>query len=140
VRNNKRRAATGDIVSLLAASIVTINCVLAAPVSPAEIELQSKDVFVHVMSPFCEGRTLNDCPSSQAQKLKDEIRAEVASGKDAQTVMNELFVKYGETYRASPKASGFGLLAWLAPVLVFIAGGGFLLGFLLKSAKKDRNR
>ncbi|MCH7874541.1 MAG: hypothetical protein IH965_04505 [Gemmatimonadetes bacterium] len=58
---------------------VTVVLALAVPAAlagqySAEVETAASKIFHTTMSPFCPGRTLTTCPSSQAAELKDEIR------------------------------------------------------------------
>jgi cytochrome c-type biogenesis protein CcmH len=88
----------------------------------------AQSIFTTVMSPYCPGKLLSDCPSAKASELKHLIRDELAQGKSKEEVLLKLQDEYGaETLRAVPEASGFGLLAWLAPILFLV--GGLVLGF-----------
>ncbi len=106
---------------------VTVVLALAAPAAlagqySAEVETAASKIFHTTMSPVCPGRTLATCPSSQAADLKDEIRAKLAAGVSPDSIRVGLFDEYGEVVRATPPASGFGLLAWLVPGMVFLVG------------------
>lgn len=94
----------------------------------AASEPVAQSIFTTVMSPYCPGKLLSDCPSAKASELKHFIRDELAQGKSKEEVILKLQDEYGaETLRAVPEASGFGLLAWLVPILFLV--GGLLLGF-----------
>lgn len=79
-------------------------------------------VFTHFLSPFCPGRTLQDCPSNSATELKDQIKVRIAAGGDKHQIFNDLLGQFGEQYRAAPEAQGFGLLAWIAPAVFLLIG------------------
>ena len=85
-------------------------------------EMRAEGVFQQILSPFCTGRSLNDCPSSQAHDLKEEIKNELKNGVSEESILESVFSKYGEKYRAVPKAEGFGLVAWVGPLVFFILG------------------
>lgn len=89
-------------------------------------EQQSHEISSLVMSPFCPGRTLNDCPSSSASELRANITAMLSSGKSQEEVLEELYMRYGEQIRAMPKKEGIGLLAWILPGAFLFAGAAFL--------------
>ena len=92
-------------------------------------------VFTHFLSPFCPGRTLQDCPSEKATELKTEIRNRLVSGQTEDQVLNDLLKEYGEQYRAAPTMSGFGSLAWLMPLGFFALGLGLVVRRIFKSSK-----
>jgi cytochrome c-type biogenesis protein CcmH len=82
-----------------------------------------RSVYLEIQSPFCPGRALSDCPTEKAQKLRDEIRLSLEAGRSKDEVVEDIIARYGEEYRAKPKASGFGILAWLMPFafILFVA-------------------
>lgn len=69
------------------------------------------------------------CPS--AIPLREEIRAQMNEGKDRIAILAYFSGKYGEKILSSPTASGFNLVAWVAPFVVIAIGGVFLV-FMLK--------
>jgi cytochrome c-type biogenesis protein CcmH len=101
----------------------------------AELDRQALAVYQQVMSPFCPGRALSDCPSSKAHDLKSEMRQKLEAGVQPDVVLAEVFAKYGDQYRAVPGFSGFALLAWLAPLVFLLAG--LLLALRLASARRS---
>ncbi len=104
--------------------------------SHQEIEQRAFEVEGYLMSPFCPGRLLRDCPSSGAHDLKIEIREAVATGEDPQIVRDLLIDKYGEDIRAAPLAQGFGLLAWITP-FIFLLFGTLLFFFVVRPKGKS---
>jgi cytochrome c-type biogenesis protein CcmH/NrfF len=109
---------------------------LAAPSlseSPEELDRSAHTVYGLVMSPFCPGRLLADCPSEQASLLKKEIRSALEGGQSAEMIVDSLEKKYGPTTRAMPKVSGIGTWAWITPPL--FAGFLLLLGIRWRSRR-----
>jgi cytochrome c-type biogenesis protein CcmH len=84
------------------------------------LDAQAYQMYQQVLSPFCPGRSLNDCPSSKAHELKLEMRQKLEQGAAPETIIEDVFAKFGEQYRAVPSYAGFGKLVWWVP-------GGFLL-------------
>ena len=123
-----------SLVLLIISLLFTLPS-LAEQFSAAEIEERASQVEGYLLSPFCPGRLLKDCPSSGAADLKKEIRTEVASGKSPEAVRDALLEKYGGSIRAAPKTSGFGLVAWIVP-FIFLLIGGFVCWQLLRSAQR----
>jgi cytochrome c-type biogenesis protein CcmH len=106
------------IANLLAAALLTaganVGVCNAGDFSP-EVEHEAGKVFGSVMSPFCPGKLIGDCPSPAAVELRETIRERVQAGESADTIRAELYDTYGEALRAAPTGKGFDLLAWLVP-------------------------
>lgn len=83
-----------------------------------------------VMSPYCPGRALSDCPSPQAAELRQWIVEQENAGVPRSEVEQELFRVFGDQLLQAPRAEGMGLLAYLIPALVFAAGGALVVFFL----------
>lgn len=96
----------------------------AQEMSRAELDKSAYSVYQQIFSPFCPGRSLNDCPSSKAHDLKMELREQLASGVSEQEVLDGVFKKYGDKYRAIPQYAGFGKLVWWIPLGFILLGGG----------------
>jgi len=101
----------------------------AAAETPYSIEL-----YNGLMSPYCPGRTLMDCPSGQATELRDWIAAQEQAGRPRQEVEDELYAKYGDVILQAPRAEGFGIAAYVLPVVAFLIGGAIVWIFLRRQA------
>ena len=95
------------------------------------------DLSHQLMSPFCPGRTLPDCPSPQAAELQQWIRQQERIGRTRGDVEAELVAQFGEVILQSPRASGFGLAAYLVPVGLFLCGGSLLVYFLRRETRRS---
>jgi cytochrome c-type biogenesis protein CcmH/NrfF len=58
-----------------------------------------------------------------------------ASGRTREEVEAELFERYGDVLRSAPRAEGFGLTAYVFPVLAFLAGGVIIAVFLSRQTR-----
>jgi cytochrome c-type biogenesis protein CcmH/NrfF len=106
------------IVTLLVVALVLApSAALAAP------EDVANEVAQEVMSPYCPGVTLHDCPSSSAQEMREEITAWARAGMSKDEIMGRLEDEFGPSIRAVPRGSG-GLFAWLLPAVALTAGAG----------------
>lgn len=79
-------------------------------------------MFFEVMSPYCPGRALADCPTQQAEDLRDKMLEQVKAGKQPKEVIEEVIKTLGEDYRAKPKSEGFGIFAWAVPGMFLLFG------------------
>ncbi len=93
-----------------------------------EVEHDAGKVFGSVMSPFCPGKLIGDCPSPAAVELRETIRERIEAGESADAIRDELYDTYGEVLRAAPTFEGFDLLAWLVPpVLISLCALAILI-------------
>lgn len=105
---------------------------------PASQETTAQEIFHSLMSPYCPGKLLSDCPSGAATELKTKIKSEVASGKDKETIINDLFSQFGEeTLRAEPAKKGWGLVGWVVPGIFAIIGLIIVASWLRGSDESD---
>jgi len=131
MRSALRHLSRSLVLVLLIALIATIPSV-AQSRTPEEIgalDKQAFSLYQQVMSPFCPGRALSDCPSSKAHDLKAEIRAKLEAGVEPSRILEDIFARFGEQYRAVPGYSGFALLAWIGPIVFLVIGLLFALRF-----------
>ncbi len=80
------------------------------------------EAISRLRSPFCPGQMLEVCSSAQGAAYRDSIRTWAQEGQSADSIVEAFIAQFGEEYRALPKASGRGLLAWLAPPVIFLLG------------------
>ena len=124
----------------LAGLLLALGLVLAALAGEAG-HAQAKqgwayDLMNELMSPYCPGRLLSDCPSPQAQTLRMWLIVQEAAGRPRAEVEAEVVARYGESILAAPRAEGFGIAAYAAPAAAFVAGGGLLFWFLRRQTRK----
>ncbi|MCB0309614.1 MAG: cytochrome c-type biogenesis protein CcmH [Bdellovibrionales bacterium] len=124
-----------NLNQILLAYLVTFLWALPLSAQQSAIDLQAEQIYQEVMSPFCPGRTLNNCPSTAASQLKDEIKSELMAGKDSHAIFAQLIERYGEEVRAAPPNRGFGRIAWLAP-LIFLLLGALIIGLVIRRNKQ----
>jgi len=111
---------------------------LAGPNAPAEKpEDWAYDLANQLMGPYCPGRILAEYPSPQADSLRMWLVAQEAAGRDRAEVEAELIERFGDAILAAPRPEGFGLAAYLVPVLAFLVGG-VLVGVLLRQFTRVR--
>jgi cytochrome c-type biogenesis protein CcmH len=109
---------------------------LAAAPAAAEPEGWAYDLADELMSPYCPGRTLSECPSSQAQTLRMWLLVQEAAGRSEAEVKDELVERYGKMVLPAPEPAGFGLAAYVVPVAAFAAGGALVWVFLRRQTRE----
>jgi cytochrome c-type biogenesis protein CcmH len=95
----------------------------ATPAVAQSPEDLANDISRKIMSPFCPGVTLHDCPSQSALDMRDRIEGYARSGMSEAAIMERLEAEYGEAIRAEPSSEGAGIVAWILPGIAALAGG-----------------
>lgn len=115
----------------------TILVLLIAPVRAATPEDVANDISTQVMSPFCAGVTLHDCPSQEAVDLREEIEDWVHAGMTRAQILERLEQDFGAGVRAAPPVGGSGLGAWVVPAMGAIAGATLAAGLVRRWAQRS---
>ena len=113
-------------------AIIALSWSSYADQTPAanDPEAQARTLFRQLMSPYCEGLLLADCPSSQAAALRDTIRAQLRRGQTPEAVVDNMVGIYGRWILSAPAAEGVGAIVWFAPVVALIVGLGLVAVWL----------
>lgn len=120
----------------LAMAALSALALAAAPSVRAEERPYSLELYNGLMSPYCPGRTLMDCPSGQAGELRDWIAAQEEAGRSRTEVEDELYAQYGDVILQAPKVQGFGIAAYALPIVACFVGGGIVWVFLRRQASR----
>jgi cytochrome c-type biogenesis protein CcmH/NrfF len=116
----------------LATMLSAVGVLLLAGASWADAEPEgwAYELASQLMSPYCPGRTLSECPSPQAATLRMWIIVQESAGRPKDEVLEELYARFGDQLRGAPRAEGFGIAAYAIPVLAFLGGGILVWVFL----------
>lgn len=121
------------VVALVATLILAgATPALAAP------EDVANEVSEEVMSPFCNGVTLHDCPSQAAHDLREQIQTWAGNGWSKSRIIAELEDQFGPGIYATPQDSE-GIGAWAFPVGALLAGIALLAWLAPKWTKRRRD-
>ena len=105
---------------LLAACVLALALAGVAAASeqhPTAAELESE-----LICPVCDS-TLDTSNAEIARRMKARIRERIEAGATKSEIKAEFVAEFGERVLATPPRSGFGLLAWVLPLV----GGGIAL-------------
>lgn len=100
------------------------------------IDTRANDLYGEIMSPFCPGRTLANCPSPQAATMRGVVRQQLAAGMSEDEIVDSLYGVYGEIVLGSPRAEGIGILAWVMPAAFLLLGVGLLAAWLRSAGRR----
>lgn len=92
---------------------------------------EAEEATSRLLSPFCPGLMLEQCPAEQSRILRDSIQLLALQGMSAREIEEWMLANHGEEYRAVPRSRGSGLAAWAFPPLVLLIGIGSVV-FVLR--------
>ena len=104
----------------LLAGLLALALLAPAPAGAVAPRASLPDVEDEVMCLEC-GTALNVSNSEVADQERTFIRELIARGKTKQQVKDALVAEYGPRVLAEPRDHGFGLTAWLVPILAALA-------------------
>jgi cytochrome c-type biogenesis protein CcmH/NrfF len=111
-----------------AAIVIALLCATPALADPDDIAARISN---EVMSPFCDGVTLHDCPSDEADELRREIAAWAEQGMSEDAIFERLEREYG-VVRGSPDSPA----AWLLPAVAALGGIAVVVGLARRWTRK----
>jgi len=88
----------------------------------------AQDIKQSLVSPCCWAGTVYDLDHNP--DMEEQIEKFVAQGKTKQDILDYYVGLYGERILAIPKAEGFNMMAWGAPILASLFGILFLFLYL----------
>lgn len=90
------------------------------------LEARTSALASELRCPVCQGNSIQDSPSELAQQMRDLIRDQLRAGKTPDEVRAYFVDKYGEWILLTPKATGFNLVVYLAPLVFILIGGAIV--------------
>ena len=129
---NSRFFAAVTSVALVVAILGASEKALAIENAPSWAYAMAHDL----MSPYCPGRTLAECPSPQATTLRFWILTQAAAGATEEEVRGMLADRYGDVLLAAPRPEGWGLSAYAIPIGFFVLGGPVVIPVIRRLTAK----
>ena len=118
-------------LACLATVLGVLGTTSCAPVAPRDSATLARTLESELMSPFCPGLLLSDCPSPNAAVLRTEITSRIGRGEAPSAITDDLVARYGAQILGSPPAEGFGLLLWIVvPAVALVSGVTLILALL----------
>ncbi|WP_268244407.1 cytochrome c-type biogenesis protein [Deinococcus ruber] len=113
-----------------------LTCVASAQTSlSAAQEARAQAIGRTIRCPVCQGLPITESPSDLSQQMMRDLRGQVAAGRSSAQITDYFAARYGDTVLLDPPRRGVNLLLWLGPLLAFVVGGGWLLGYLRRSRR-----
>lgn len=110
-------------MALLLGALV-VGPAVAAAIDPQQFDLAAGTIRCDC---GCHPQSVKECACGRAAEMRDEIRTLLGSGMTGEQVIAKYVAEKGEQIRLSPTATGFNLVAWLAPLAGLLGAGAALL-------------
>ncbi len=107
-------------------------CAFAGSANAQEPAGWSYQLAHDIMSPFCPGLSLSDCPSPNAGALREWIIEQEAAGVSKAEVESQLLARWGDQLLQAPRPEGLGLLAYAIPIGATLLGAGLVAVVILR--------
>jgi cytochrome c-type biogenesis protein CcmH/NrfF len=102
----------------LALLLASAGGAAAQAVSDTDIARRAHGISSDIMSPYCPGRTLADCPSPSAAAVRSEVRELLAAGATDGEVLQRLEARFGDAISGVPRS----VWGWALPVVLLALG------------------
>ena len=123
--------ASGEHSRLAIALAVLLLATLASGVAAGAAgegdgEALARKIEGKLMAPCCGANTVDIHESSAAVAMRREIRELLAAGKTEAEILAFFVERHGTPILAAPPPSGFNLVPYLLPGVIFLAGAGLV--------------
>jgi cytochrome c-type biogenesis protein CcmH len=117
-----RRAVFLSLLLLLAPAA------FADSVSEDPLERRMLGIARDLRCAVCQNQPVSESNAPLAQDMRAIIREQIRAGKSDDEIRTYFVERYGDYVLMKPPARGFGAIAWIGPLVLFvvIAVGGFL--------------
>ena len=111
----------------VSAAAVILVLAPATAGTPTELEQRARQLEGRLMAPCCGATTLAEHESGAATQMRMEIHESLSQGRTEDEILDAYVARYGDQILAMPRASGFGLLAYVLPALLLFLAVGVVL-------------
>jgi len=118
-------------------SAAAIGAPKGTPLQGEDLDRRTQELSSLMRCPVCQGLSIADSPTLIAQAMKSEVRQLLAAGYTQQQIFEYFEQSYGEFVRLEPKAKGFNLVVWLAPIAALLLGAALIIVRLRRPASVD---
>jgi cytochrome c-type biogenesis protein CcmH len=135
------------VLSVLLMALVPAGLVLTASpalaVQPDEVladpalEARARAISRDLRCPVCQGEAIDDSNAPISRDLRLLVRERVVAGDNDTEVVDYIVARYGEFVLFNPRASGSGLILWLAGPAMLLAGGALAFAVTRRRAKPE---
>lgn len=124
---------------LLAVLLLVAGPVLAVQpdemLSDPALEARAREISRQLRCPVCQGESIDDSNAQISRDLRLAVRERLVAGDSDAEVIDYVVARYGEFVLFNPRATGSGLILWLAGPSMLLAGAAIAI-----AAQRRRTR
>jgi cytochrome c-type biogenesis protein CcmH len=105
-------------------------------VDPA-LEARARAISRDLRCPVCQGEAIDDSNAPISRDLRLLVRERLVAGDNDTEVVDYIVARYGEFVLFNPRASGSGLILWLAGPAMLLAGGALAFAVTRRRGKPE---
>jgi cytochrome c-type biogenesis protein CcmH len=111
--------------------ILVVLVALVTPVAHGDdLDERVRQIASQLQCPVCQSVSVADSPSELARQMRGVIRQKLERGETPEQIIQYFIDRYGEGVLLNPPKRGFTLGAWLAPLIILLAGGWVVAAFV----------
>jgi cytochrome c-type biogenesis protein CcmH len=103
----------------------------------AALETRARAISRDLRCPVCQGEAIDDSNAPISRDLRLLVRERLVAGDSDEEVLDYIVARYGEFVLFNPRASGSGLILWLAGPAMLLAGGALAFAVTRRRAKPE---
>lgn len=120
------------LMTALPAFAVQPDEVLADP----GLEARAREISRQLRCPVCQGESIDDSNAPISRDLRLAVRERLVAGDSDDQVIDYVVARFGEFVLFKPRASGSGLILWLAGPAMLLAGGAIAYASTRRRARE----
>ena len=100
------------------------------------LEARAREISRQLRCPVCQGESIDDSNAPISRDLRLAVRERLVAGDSDDQVIDYVVSRFGEFVLFNPRASGSGLILWLAGPAMLLAGGGIAFAATRRRARE----
>jgi len=105
--------------------------------SDPALEARARQISHDLRCPVCQGETIDDSNAPISRDLRLLVRERLVAGDSDAEVVDYIVARYGEFVLFNPRASGSGLILWLAGPAMLVVGGALAFALTRRKPKVE---
>ena len=101
------------------------------------LEARAREISRDLRCPVCQGEAIDDSNAPISRDLRLLVRERLMAGDSDDEVIDHIVARYGEFVLFNPRATGSGLVLWLAGPAMLLAGGALAFAMTRRRARPE---